>query len=72
MPQVTEKLKKRWKCEHINGDNRKISKASGISEHAIGRAIRTGKASLETISAVNKFYGIEKITLVKTDIDNDN
>lgn len=72
MPQVTEKRRLRWNAKNKYGDNRKISEESKISECAIGRCIRTGKGSNETISAVNKFYGIEKVTLVKTDIDNDN
>lgn len=72
MPQVTEKIKDKWNAKNRYGDNRLISAESKISEHAIGRCIRTGRGAPETIEAVNKFYGIEKVTLVKNDIDNDN
>ena len=72
MPQVTERIRKKWKANYEVGDHLKMETKYKISNDAIGRCIRTGKGAPNTIACINDYYGIEKVTLVKTDIDNDN
>lgn len=72
MPKADKKTVDKWNAKNRYGDNRKIQEQSDISEHAIGRCIRTGRGSKETIEAINKFYKIEQTKRVLTDIDNVN
>jgi hypothetical protein len=72
MPQVDKITLNKWNAKNRYGDNRKIKADCGISEHAIGRCIRDGRGAPNTISAINKFYGVTKFKIVKTDIYNDN
>lgn len=72
MPQVTERLRKKWKAHSKWGDILKMEEKYNISNDAIGRCIRTGKGSANTIAAINHYYGINKTNLATTDIDNVN
>lgn len=58
--EVDKKTFLRWKIAHVHGDNKKISKASGISEVTISHAKLTGRASELTINAINLFYNLKK------------